>query len=88
MTGEPANVGPDRALKGFLGSGELSRVAGWRVGDQSPGVKVEGHAKPCRFQRWGEGDGSGPLGIAASSLPTRETTGAAAPTPQQSWAKG
>lgn len=75
-------------MKGFLGSGELSRVAGWRVGDQSPGVKVEGHAKPCRFQRWGEGDGLGPLGIAASSLPTRETTGAAAPTPQQSWAKG
>lgn len=48
-------MGPDRALKGFLGSSELSRVTGWRVGDQSPGVKVEGHVKPCRFQRGGGG---------------------------------
>ena len=41
--GESASVGPDPALKGFLGSGELSREAGWGwVGGQGPGVKVEG----------------------------------------------
>lgn len=28
--GEPASVGPDPALKGFRGSGELSREAGRR----------------------------------------------------------
>lgn len=28
--GEPASVGPDPALKGFRGSGELSRETGWR----------------------------------------------------------
>lgn len=28
--GEPASVGPDPVLKGFRGSGELSRETGWR----------------------------------------------------------
>lgn len=39
---------------------------------QSPGVRVEGHMKPCRFQSWEKGGGQfGPLETAASSLSAR-----------------